>query len=122
MPYMPEPTPPYTTSPSSISHIGIMPPSGVNESCMAFTAPVEVAVVEVAHRAELAIPNRTSLPSILPPDCKLLAFWLTPSAVIDGLPCCSAQTVTDRQTTKITVMAASMAQPLRVSPTILPKV
>ena len=46
----------------------------------------------------------------------------TPSEVIAGLPDCSAQTVTDKSTTKITVMAVRMAQPWRVSPTILPKV
>ena len=35
MPYRPEPTPPNTTSPSCIRHIGTRPPSGVNESCIA---------------------------------------------------------------------------------------
>ena len=35
MPYRPVPTPPNTTSPSCISHIGTNPPSGVNESCIA---------------------------------------------------------------------------------------
>ena len=32
MPYRPEPTPPKTTSPSSISHIGTRPPRGVKAS------------------------------------------------------------------------------------------
>ncbi|SAJ03274.1 Uncharacterised protein [Enterobacter cloacae] len=48
MPYSPEPTPPKTTSPICISHIGIMPPSALKESCMAFTAPQEAAVVTTA--------------------------------------------------------------------------
>ena len=39
---------------------GTNPPSGVNESCMAFTAPVDVAVVTVAKSAERATPKRTS--------------------------------------------------------------
>jgi hypothetical protein len=52
---------------------GTSPPSGVNESCIAFTEPFEAAVVAVAQSAELAIPNRISLPSMLPPDCSALA-------------------------------------------------
>ena len=67
------PRPPNTTSPSWISHIGTSPPSGVNESCIALTEPLEAAVVAVAHSAELAMPKRTSLPSMLPPDCSALA-------------------------------------------------
>ena len=50
MPYRPEPTPPKITSPSCISHIGTRPPSGVSESCAAFTAPHEAAVVMAANR------------------------------------------------------------------------
>ena len=46
---------------------GTSPPSGVNESCIAFTAPQLASVVTVAKRAEFAMPNRTSLPSMLPP-------------------------------------------------------
>ena len=45
---------------------GTSPPSGVKLSCMAFTAPQEASVVTVAKRAELAMPKRTSLPSMLP--------------------------------------------------------
>ena len=41
---------------------------GVKESCIAFTEPLDAAVVAVAHSAELAMPKRTSLPSMLPPD------------------------------------------------------
>ena len=61
------------TSPSCISHIGTSPPNGVNESCMELTEPLEAAVVAVAHKTELAIPKRTSFPSILPPACVALA-------------------------------------------------
>ena len=80
MPYRPEPTPPNTTSPSCISTIGTMPPSGVNESCMALTAPQEAAVVTAANSAEAVMPKRVSLPSMLPPACSALALWSTPSA------------------------------------------
>ena len=40
---------------------------------MALTDPFEADVVAVAHSAEFAMPNRTSLPSMLPPDCRTLA-------------------------------------------------
>ncbi len=35
---------------------------------MALTEPLEADVVAVAQRAELAMPKRISLPSMLPPD------------------------------------------------------
>ena len=79
-------------------------------------------MVAVAHRAELATPKRTSLPSMLPPGLMLDCLISTPSEAMAGLPVCSAQTVTDKSSTKIMVMAARMAQPWRVSPTIFPKV
>ena len=69
MPYRPLPTPPNTTSPSCIRNIGTMPPSGVYESCMELTEPLDAAVVAVAHSAEFAMPKRASLPSMLPPGC-----------------------------------------------------
>ena len=47
--------------------IGTPPPSGVNESCIALTEPFDAAVVAVAHSAELTMPQRVSLPSLLPP-------------------------------------------------------
>jgi hypothetical protein len=47
-----------------MSHMGISPPSGVKESCMAFTEPFEAAVVAVAQSAELTMPKRVSLPSM----------------------------------------------------------
>ncbi len=64
---MPAPTPPKITSPSMMLTSGTRPPSGVNESCMPLTAPQLASVVTVANSAELAMPNRTSLPSMLPP-------------------------------------------------------
>ena len=69
MPYSPEPTPPKITSPSCISHIGAKPPSGVKESCIELTEPLEAAVVAVAQSAEFTTPKRVSLPSMLPPAC-----------------------------------------------------
>ena len=36
---------------------------------MELTAPQLASVVTVAKSAELAMPKRTSLPSMLPPDC-----------------------------------------------------
>ena len=64
---------------------GTNPPSGLKLSCMALTAPQEVSVVIVAHRAELATPNRVSLPSKLPAD------WLTGRPRRAGLGIDSAQ-------------------------------
>ncbi len=66
MPYRPEPTPPKMISPSMMLTIGTMPPSGIRLSCMVLTAPQEASVVIVANSAELAMPKRTSLPSMLP--------------------------------------------------------
>ena len=56
-----------TISPSWMLNIGINPPSGIRLSCMAFTAPQLAAVVTATNSAVAASPNRTSLPSILPP-------------------------------------------------------
>ena len=90
MPYRPVPTPPKTTSPSCIWNSGTKPPSGVNESCMALTAPQEVAVVMVANSAEAAMPKRVSLPSMLPPACGG-ARGLVDAELrrCSGLPACS---------------------------------
>ena len=87
-PYSPLPTPPNTTSPSCISHIGTSPPNGVNEPCIEFTEPLEAAVVAADQSAEFAMPKRTSLPSMLPPDCSSDAAWSTDTRW--GLPVCSA--------------------------------
>ena len=39
----------------------------MKESCIEFTAPVDVAVVADANTADIGTPNRTSLPSIAAP-------------------------------------------------------
>ena len=64
--------------------IGIMPPSGVKLSCIELTEPLDAAVVVTAHRLELAMPKRTSLPSMLAP--------VRPERrEVASLPCASAQ-------------------------------
>ena len=105
-----------------MSHIGTSPPSGVNESCMELTDPFDAAVVAVAQSAELAMPKRVSLPSMLPPGCIAEAAWSTPSASKRGFPACSAANAPTSRGTKITSMAASTAQPCRLSLTMLPNV
>jgi hypothetical protein len=67
-------------SPSWMLTSGTRPPSGVNESCMLLTAPHEASVVTVAYSAELAIPKRTSFPSMLPPGFPADATMSTPRA------------------------------------------
>ncbi len=121
MPYKPEPTPPKTTSPSWIRTSGTAPPSGMNESCIALTAPHDAAVVIVAKRVDATMPNLDSLPSMLPPGWSGLAAWSTSSDASAGLPRCSIGAATKTMTTKIRVIAASTAQPCRMSPTIRPK-
>src|ERR1039458_9485569 len=98
-----------------MNHIGMRPPSGVNESCIEFTAPQEVVVVTAANNAELTTPKRVSLPSMLPPDCVADAVWSTPSLVSAGLPDCSDHTATAIRLTNTTAMAANSAQIGRAS-------
>src|ERR1700730_17932769 len=91
MPYMPAPTPPKMTSPSMMLTSGTRPPSGVNESCQPLMAPQLASVVTVANSAELAMPNRHSLPSMLPPAESAVTDWSAPAAASSGLPLASAQ-------------------------------
>ena len=63
----PTPLPPNTTL-SIMCKSGIIPPSGVRVSCILLTVPVVKEVVVVVNIADCAMPNRTSLPSILPID------------------------------------------------------
>ena len=84
---------------------------------MEFTAPQEASVVMVANRPESAIPKRVSLPSILPADMIDAEFRR-----LSGLPCCSKCIAAMAMTTNISVIAASTAQPWRLSPTMRPKV
>ena len=51
------PTPPGDTSPSIMLSRATPPPSRGIESCMEFTAPVEVPVVDTANSAEAAVPE-----------------------------------------------------------------
>src|SRR5437016_12701365 len=99
---------------------GTIPPSGVYESCMLFTAPQLESVVTQANIAELAIPNRTSLPSILPPACDALACWFVP--VRSGLPLASAQYVAVTPARNRNAIAPHTAQPCRCDPVIRPSV
>ncbi len=71
IPINPTPTPPGLTSPSIMWTIGNMPPIGVKLSCMQLTEPFDVPVVAAAHSPQDAGPNRTSLPSRLPPTSSL---------------------------------------------------
>ena len=63
----PTPLPPNTTL-SIMWSSGTMPPRGVRVSCMLLTVPVVKDVVVVVNIADWAMPNRTSLPSMLPMD------------------------------------------------------
>ncbi len=86
----------------------------MNESCIEFTAPHDVSVVTVANSAEPAMPKRHSLPSMLPPA--------TPRWWTSGLPAASAQYAPAKPAKNRIAMAAKIAQPWRVSFTILPYV
>ena len=59
----PTPTPPNMAL-IIMSSMKIPPDNGVWLSCMEFTEPLEVAVVDTPHREEATGPNRTSFPSI----------------------------------------------------------
>jgi hypothetical protein len=112
MPYRPEPTPPKMTSPSCISHIGTRPPSGREGVVHALTEPLEAAVVAVAHRAELTMPKRASLPSMLPPACNSEACrGPGPSARTAGCRLVRRRARHSRPT-NMSVMAARMAPAL----------
>ena len=78
--------PPGEISPNIMWIIGPAPPSGVNESCMQFTEPFDVPVVAPAHKPHAAVPRRTSLPSMFPPDCATESDWSAPRLVSVGLP------------------------------------
>ena len=106
-----------------MSHIGTRPPSGVKESCIAFTEPLEAAVVAVAQIAEFD-----------DAEAHLLAFhvaaglhvagrgWSDAGPRQRGIARLLAATVAARSATKTIVIAARMAQPWRESPTMRPKV
>ena len=66
-PFRPTPTPPGLTSPSFMCASASPPPPGVKLSCIEFTEPFDVPVVDAAQIAEPVGPNRSSLPSRFPP-------------------------------------------------------
>ncbi len=88
---------------------------------MALTAPQEAAVVTTANRLAARMPKRVSLPSMLPPGWKSVAWMSTPCAVRCGLPACSAYITTTTATTKISAIAQISAWPWRFSPANWPK-
>src|SRR5690606_37719139 len=55
----------------SMSLIVTRPVRGASESCMALTEPLDVCVVNAAHKAEGSAPKRTSLPSISAMSCEV---------------------------------------------------
>src|ERR1019366_9146585 len=120
MPYNPAPTPPKMTSLNMMLTSGTMPPSGVKESCQLLIAPQLASVVTVANSAELAMPNRTSLPSMFPPGCCRLVRWSAPCS--RGLPDASAQYAVVTPARNRVAIAAHTAQPCFWEPVMRPSV
>ena len=89
----------------------IPPPGAVSESCIEFTAPVDVPVVAAANSALDASPKRTSLPSIAAP-----AAWGA-----DPGPASSAQVSSAIEAPSRIAITAATAYPCRRSRTIRPK-
>ena len=121
-PMTPTPTPPNTISPRAMLSIAMPPASGVRLSWAAFTAPHEVSVVVVAQRIELAMPKRTSLPSMLPPGWAAVAVCVAPARVRFGLPFCSEMYMTVMLMITSAMAAANSAHPCFWSPAKRPNV
>jgi len=66
IPYRPAPVPPKTTSPNCMLASGISPPSGVKESCIAFTAPQEASGGHGGEQSGAEDPETGLLPSMFP--------------------------------------------------------
>ena len=79
-------------------------------------------MVAAANRPDPAGPNRTSLPSMFPPDWVAVIFWFAPTAVSFGLPLLSKCMATSDMTSHSTTIAVSSATPCFTSPTIFPNV
>src|SRR5580765_5580397 len=122
IPYIPAPAPPKITSPSMMLVSGTRPPSGVNESCQPLMAPQLASVVTVAKSAELAMPKRHSLPSMLPPDESAVTDWSAPAVVSNGLPRASAQYAVVTPARNRNAIAPQTAQPCLGEPVICPSV
>ena len=82
---------------------------------MEFTAPQDASVVMVAKRAELKMPKRTSLPSMLPDAAS------TPNACRRGFPADSAHQHVKTPIRKMTAMAPQTAHPWRWFFTMRPR-
>src|ERR1700694_4585465 len=67
MQYTPQPMPPKKISPTRMFHIGIMPASGIQLSCIELTEPLSIAVADTPHSTLFMTPKRCSLPSISGP-------------------------------------------------------
>ena len=115
------PTPPKMISLSMMLTRGTMPPSGVKESCQPLMAPQLASVVTVANKAEFAMPKRTSLPSMLPPDWETDACCATVTGY-SGLPWASAQYATVTPARNRRAIADQTAQPWAGEPVIRPEV
>ena len=102
----PTPLPPKTTF-SIMWSSGTMPPKGVKVSCMLLTVPVVKDVVVVVNIADWAMPNRTSLPSMLPMD------WDKPASANAGFPWLSDQKQRERPIRKIIPIARKILRPSR---------
>ncbi len=67
--------------------MGIIPPSGVIESCIRSTEPLEAEVVATAHSAELAIPKRDFFAFHIPARIGIASgFDRRPAGEIMGYP------------------------------------
>ena len=68
-------------------------------------------MVDAHHAADAGVPNRTSLPSRLPPGWLVVVAWFAPAAVSFGLPFSSNIVVRPTTSAQITTMTASSTQP-----------
>ncbi len=85
-------------------------------------APQLASVVTVANSAELAMPNRHSLPSMLPPGDSAVTDWSAPTPASSGLPLASAQYAVVTPARKRNAIAAQTAHPCLREPVMSPSV
>ncbi len=88
----------------------------MKESCIEFTLPFDASVVATAHSDDWSVPYRSSLPSMFGAAAEM------PAARIACEDVCSYGTVNQRPAMNSTIIAAKMAHPWRMLPTILPNV
>src|SRR6266536_3016581 len=89
---------------------------------MELTDPLDVPVVDAAHRPDAVGPLRTSFPSAFPPGELALTVCVTPAVSSFGLPPTSRKIVKRPATSQITNMTENTAYPWRLSLTIRPNV